>query len=202
MEDWNQPGKCLRKAREAAGMSVADVVHRIKFPRNVVEALEADDYTSFSSPTYAKSYLSQYAEFLHIDPTPWLDFFEPAAFTGSADFGNLIESPEAPEPRPTRQSVPSSSSFLPTLSLMLLTGGLIYLAIKGYTYFESRFSEPGNAVTTGSQPTSPNPSSTSTTGSGLPIKPAASSGASPATAPQTNPAPEPTPPPRAIIIEE
>ena len=143
MEISNQPGISLRAARERAGWSVTDVVHRTKFPRSIVEALEKDDYTVFSSPTYAKSYLSQYAEFLGVDPTPWLDFFEPASFTAPQDVLSMIESPVEQEAYHATSGTRTggSSNMVPTMLLLLLTGGLIYGAVTGYAYMEKRLGE-------------------------------------------------------------
>jgi len=191
METLNQPGKSLRQAREAAGLSVSDVVHQTKFPRTVIEALEHDDYTVFSSPTYAKSYLSQYAEFLGIDSAKWLDFFEPAAFAAPQDMLSMIESPVHQEIRST--STPSrggSSSLLPTVLLILLSVGLIYGAIRGYAYFEQRFAEPvALKLTSPPAPTNPAPSQT----------PEANPPVNNVT---TESPPEATPPPRATIVDE
>lgn len=206
MEHLNQPGKNLRQAREAAGLSLPDVVHQTKFPRTVLEALERDDYTIFSSPTYAKSYLSQYADFLGIDSTKWLDFFEPAAFAGPQDMLSMIESPVLQESRPTSPSVRGgSSSLLPTVLLIVLSIGLLYGAINGYAYFEQRFGEPvslskdakpapASAISNPSVPPVP-----ATTESVTPNPPAVNTTAS---QPVTQQLPEPTKPPRATIVEE
>lgn len=140
MEISNQPGISLRAARDRAGWSVTDVVQRTKFPRSIVEALEKDDYTVFSSPTYAKSYLSQYAEFLGVDPTPWLDFFEPASFIAPQDVLSMIESPleRVSSHASAGKGRGSSSNMVPTILCLLLTVGLIYAAFTGYAYLEKR----------------------------------------------------------------
>ncbi|OYV05940.1 MAG: hypothetical protein CFE26_08965 [Verrucomicrobiales bacterium VVV1] len=196
MDNLNQPGKSLRQAREAAGLSVSDVVHQTKFPRTVIEALERDDYTVFSSPTYAKSYLSQYAEFVGIDSAKWLDFFEPAAFAAPQDMLSMIESPAHQEIRATgTPSRGGSSSLLPTVLLIVLSVGLIYGVIRGYAYFEQRFAEPV-ALKEASPAQSNNPAPTNST-----------PGQAPAVAPPVNtvstqPLPEATPPPRATIVDE
>ena len=194
METVNQPGQSLRQAREAAGLNVADVVHRTKFPRTVVEALERDDYTVFSSPTYAKSYLSQYAGFLGIDSAKWLDFFEPAAFAAPQDMLSMIESPVHPEHRPTVHAGRSGSGgLLPTMLLIALSIALIYGAVHGYAYFEQRFGEPITLKALNPAPqANPTPSN--------PALPSADTATSTRTISQ--PLPEASPPPRATIVEE
>lgn len=210
MEICNQPGESLRAAREAAGWSIADVVHRMKFPRTIVEALERDDYTVFPSPTYARSYLSQYAEFLNIDPSKWLDFFEPADFAGPQDVMSMIESPAEPESHHSHSSARSggSGSMLPTVLLLLLTGGLIYGAVSGYAYLEKRL---GESIST-KQPAASSVEQVSSNSPSIP--PAQASPQNPAQA-QTNltstvpnkpaaanPPDEPVKAPRATIVVE
>ena len=205
MEIVSQPGESLRQAREAAGLSVSDVVHQMKFPKSVVLALEQDDYTVFPSPTYARSYLSQYAEFLGVDPSKWLDFFAPADFAGSQDMLSMIESPVHHESRTVSSSVKGggSGSMLPTILLILLTAGLIYGAISGYTYLESRL---GGQVNIKTNPQSLPAAASSST---APRSPATAfespSPADPGTSivtPPTVPPVETGPPPRATIIRE
>ena len=55
----DQIGELLRQARENADLVVDDVVFQTRIPKSVVEALEAGDFSVFSSPTYARSFLSQ-----------------------------------------------------------------------------------------------------------------------------------------------
>lgn len=143
MEVSEQPGISLRAARERAGWSMIEVVQRTKFPRSIIEALEKDDCTVFSSPTYARSYLFRYAEFLGIDPTPWLDFFGPASFTASRDLLSMIESPLEREPSHVSSGKGSggSDNLVPTLFLLLLSGGLICAAFSGYASVEKRLGE-------------------------------------------------------------
>jgi len=201
METSNQPGESLRAAREAAGWSIADVVHRTKFPRTVVEALERDDYTVFSSPTYAKSYLSQYARFLEIDPSRWLVFFEPAAFSAPNDVLSMIESPGVHEHHhhhsPPSPRTSGTGSMIPTFLLLILTAGLIYFAVTGYAYLEKRLGESIVNKESNVAPAKPSPESKQG-----PEVPAVAN--HPTDAPPTIPAetPEPTKPPRPIIVVE
>ncbi len=113
-------GEDLRNAREQAGLAVEDVVFATRIPRTVVLALEAADFTEFSSPLYAKSFLTQYSAFVHVDP--------------------LWQAPPEPE-KPVRSTVaqPVKGGWMSTVGLLVLTGGLVFAAIRGYAYFESRF---------------------------------------------------------------
>jgi transcriptional regulator with XRE-family HTH domain len=156
----DQIGERLLNAREKAGLSVDDVVFQTRIPRSVVAALEAADFSVFSSPTYAKSFLSQYSEFLKVDARIWLDALEPVAFLP----GNVVLPSWRVRPaqrdliQPTR-SAPSGS--LAAVSALALSGALIYAAIKGYEFLELRYggeSEPWKSTANeGDEPRNPAP---------------------------------------------
>ncbi len=138
-EELGQIGEKLRGAREAAGLTIDDVVHQAHFPRSVVEALEADDFSVFSSPTYAKSFLSQYSGFLGVDARPWLDALAPVMFVGSGEtLGSLIDSRFIPvEGAPKRES----GNFLSAVLLLLLSGALVFAGVKGYRFLDMKLAE-------------------------------------------------------------
>jgi len=151
-EDWLEPGNKLRAAREAKGLSLPDVSHQTRIPRKVIEALEQDDYGSFPSPTYAKSFLTQYAGFVGVDPSQWLDFFEPVVFNGADDVLSIVEPMTPYEPRPaaaTQHGNPPSRShrhsIMPTLMLIAVTGGLAYGAVKGFILLNGLYGDKPTA---------------------------------------------------------
>jgi cytoskeleton protein RodZ len=57
-------GERLRKAREAAGLSVADVGARLKMPVRVVESLEAEDWSRLGAPVFVRGQLRSYGRLL------------------------------------------------------------------------------------------------------------------------------------------
>ncbi len=59
-------GERLRKAREAAGLSVADVAQRLKMPARVVESLEAGDWDRLDAPVFVRGQLRSYARLLGV----------------------------------------------------------------------------------------------------------------------------------------
>ena len=73
MDNFQQIGKTLRATREECPLAVEDATHQTRIPAKIIRALESDDYSFFSSATYARSYLSQYSRYFEIDPSPWLD---------------------------------------------------------------------------------------------------------------------------------
>lgn len=90
----NTPGSVLRRAREARGQSIADVVQVIRFSPRQIEALERDDYASLPGATVARGLVRNYARFLKLDAAPLLAQLEPVVPVAEADVrppGNMGE---------------------------------------------------------------------------------------------------------------
>jgi cytoskeleton protein RodZ len=133
-----QIGVRLKAAREAAGLTVDDVLFRTRLPRSVVVALEAEDFSVFTSPLYAKSFLAQYSEFLRVDAQPWLDALEPGGFMPGGLLRPLVESPVTPLVSRAATGEPRGG-WLPILGLLGLSAALVFAALKSYAFFEARF---------------------------------------------------------------
>lgn len=147
-EPSDEIGGQLQQAREQAGLSVDDVVFQTRIPRTVVEALEAGDFSVFSSPTYAKSFLSQYSQFLKVEADHWLDALQPASFLAGDIGEHLLGSGTAKIDEREPESK-TGMSWLAPLSFLLLSAGLVVAAMKGYDFFEKRFGgEPAVEVKT------------------------------------------------------
>lgn len=63
-------GLRLRKAREAAQLSVGDVAARLKMPVRVVESLEAEDWGRLGAPVFVRGQLRSYARLLGLATAP------------------------------------------------------------------------------------------------------------------------------------
>lgn len=74
----NAPGFVLRRAREARGQSISDVVQVIRFSAHQIEALERDDYASLPGATSVRGLVRNYARFLKLDAAPLLTQLDPA----------------------------------------------------------------------------------------------------------------------------
>jgi cytoskeletal protein RodZ len=146
-----QIGAELRSAREAAGLGVDDVVFRTQIPRSVVEALEAEDFTAFACPVYAKSFLSQYSEFLNVDAQPWLDALEPGSFVAGGQLRDLFEGPDS-HPEDRAGSPEHRGGLLSVLGLLTFSAAVVVGAIKGYEFFEKRLGGKEPLFIRGSEP--------------------------------------------------
>jgi cytoskeletal protein RodZ len=60
-------GQQLQQAREALGLSIPDVAHQTRVQPNFLRGMEADDWSSFPSVAYARSFLRTYSSFLELD---------------------------------------------------------------------------------------------------------------------------------------
>jgi cytoskeleton protein RodZ len=63
-------GARLRKAREAAGLSEADVAERLKMPVRVVRSLEAEDWERLGAPVFVRGQLRSYSRLLGLTTAP------------------------------------------------------------------------------------------------------------------------------------
>lgn len=61
------PGTLLRQAREARGMSLAEVAASLKMSPRQIEAVEAEDYSRLSGATFIRGFIRNYAKLLKID---------------------------------------------------------------------------------------------------------------------------------------
>ncbi|MBP7998343.1 MAG: helix-turn-helix domain-containing protein [Chloroflexi bacterium] len=69
-------GIILREAREAKGMTLADVQEEIRIGTKFLEALETGQFQQLPTPVHARGYLRNYARFLGLDPQPLLERLE------------------------------------------------------------------------------------------------------------------------------
>jgi len=153
MELSDEIGGQLQRARDRAGLCVDDVVFQTRIPRSVVEALEAGDFSVFSSPTYAKSFLSQYSQFLKVEADPWLDALQPASFLAGDIGEHLLGSGTAKiDNRGSRSK--EGVSWLAPLSFLWLSAAVVVAALLSYNFFEKKFAETPPVTVEGTTPSS------------------------------------------------
>jgi cytoskeleton protein RodZ len=71
-------GEALARAREALGLSVADVAQQLKFAPRQIEALEQGRYGELPGGTFTRGMLRAYARLLKVDPEPLLARIAPS----------------------------------------------------------------------------------------------------------------------------
>ncbi len=78
--DATGPGRRLREAREALGLSQADVCGQLHLESKIVTALEADDYKKLPPPTFVSGYLRNYARLVNLPVEVVLEDYERLGF--------------------------------------------------------------------------------------------------------------------------
>src|SRR3546814_16047333 len=63
-------GQRLRAAREAAGLSVAEVSSRLTTPSRFIEALEAEEWDRIGAPVFVRGQLRRYSRLLGLAVPP------------------------------------------------------------------------------------------------------------------------------------
>jgi len=70
------PGEILREAREAKGLEQREVADQLRLRKQIIELLEADEYSTFSTATFIKGYLRSYAKLLDLDDTELFEAYK------------------------------------------------------------------------------------------------------------------------------
>ena len=141
-------GDILRKAREAQGLTVADIATRTRVPLRHLEAIEASDYSTLPSSTYAVGFSRAYARAMGID---------------EVQIANLVRGDVAKLGRKTPEYEPyemTDPSRVPSRGLAIAALGIAIavLVLVGLWYGTDMFRGSSNAsTTTPIAETAPNP---------------------------------------------
>lgn len=136
-------GLLLRKAREARGLSVDDVVRTLKFSHRQIEAVEADDLSALPGNVFARGLVRSYARFLKLDPAPLL---------GLVDASAPVITPDVRPPDNMGSAMPRGVRQIPPLlavSVLLL----IAIAIMVGWHFVGTGNTPAPSATEASNET-------------------------------------------------
>lgn len=119
-------GRCLREAREQQGLSVEDVVAKIKLAPRQIAALEADDFQSLPETAYLRGFVRSYAKLLQLDAQPLLD-----ALPGAAVAQKIVDPLQVETPFPTARSMRRQNVNL------LMAAFVLALVIAGFAIWQS-----------------------------------------------------------------
>lgn len=72
------PGSALAAARQAAGLTAADVAAQMRISLRQLEAIESDRYGELPGSVFVRGFVRNYARLLGLDPAPLLHALEPA----------------------------------------------------------------------------------------------------------------------------
>lgn len=170
MPSLSDIGMVLRTTRTDFGWSLQDVAHRTRIPVQTLHGLEENDYSNFPSPTYAKSFLAQYSEYLGVDAAEWLDAFETGDVFSNLDSydylkdhdEHLNEDPvviaeqRIRKAKPHKQlhaatAAPRAVSGLQPLMVFTVTAALITGIVFGFMHFSEQFDSGSATASSGDQ---------------------------------------------------
>ena len=100
-------GKTLKSAREAKGLSVAQVAEATRLLPRIVEDLEKEDFSHLPAPIYGRGFVKLYCEEVGLDPKPMIAEFMDILNGGRG--GDVKERPAAvppPAPAPAQAAAP------------------------------------------------------------------------------------------------
>jgi cytoskeleton protein RodZ len=124
-------GSQLRAAREQLGLSVEDVVAKIKLASRQIIALEADDFAALPETAFMRGFVRSYAKLLQLDPQPLLDAL-PAAKGEQVKVTQLhVDAPFPTERTQRRQNIN-----------LLIAALLVALVIAGFALWPKNASQP------------------------------------------------------------
>lgn len=142
------PGAVLAAAREAAGLTPADVAAQMRISLRQLEAIESDRYDELPGAVFVRGFVRNYARLLNLDPLPLLHALEPAL---GAEVPLRAQQFAGALPVHTRRG---HTRLWLGLFLVLL---LAVLGAAAYEYWRSRTASPPPSTTSGTsvQPDAP-----------------------------------------------
>ena len=87
-------GKSLKAAREAKGLTIAQMVEITHLAPTTINELEVEDFSRIAAPIYGRGFVKLYCEAVGLDPKPFVAEFMDI-FSGNHDTG-IKERPVAP----------------------------------------------------------------------------------------------------------
>jgi cytoskeletal protein RodZ len=139
-------GETLREARMRQHLDITDVEAQTKIRAKYLRALENEDFGMLPGPTFVKSFLRTYAEFLGLDPHLLVEEYR-------ARHDPRDESELTPFARPTRggsrRRPPRRPTWLPVaLAVLAILAVLLVLGLTGNSSNEPSSTTPTTASTT------------------------------------------------------
>lgn len=119
-------GHQLRAGRERLGMSIEDVVTKIKLAPRQIVALEADDFQALPETAFLRGFVRSYAKLLQMEAQPLLD-----ALPGSVVAKIIVDTQNVEAPFPSERTARRQN-----LSL-LIAALFVALLIVGFSVWQS-----------------------------------------------------------------
>ncbi|MEM7026747.1 MAG: RodZ domain-containing protein [Pseudomonadota bacterium] len=116
----DKPGRLLRETRLQKQLTIEEIRKRINLEGRIIEAIEADDYSNITSPTYVRGYLRSYAKAVDLDGDYVVSLFQSE---------NMPPPPEIlPEVKPPSQ-VSSNDKPVKAFTYLLILALILLLLV-------------------------------------------------------------------------
>ena len=110
-------GNTLRAAREARGLTTADIAQKTHMMVQMVENLEIENFTRIAAPIYGRGFVKLYCEAVGLDPKPLVDEFMEiynGNRTPTIRMRKIVSQPAPqPAPEPAPEPTPEPEPELP-----------------------------------------------------------------------------------------
>ena len=114
MENFISFGATLKAAREAKGLTIAQLAEKTRIMSTIIDELEHDDFHRLPAPIYGRGFIRLYCETVGIDAKPLIaEYME---IVNGNRTTTIRERNEAPQPLPTSAQpiAPAKESVAPT----------------------------------------------------------------------------------------
>ena len=129
-------GQLLRQAREAKGVSLAQVERATRIRRDYLEALEAHEFSRLPASTYARGIVRNYAAYLGLDPAEMLAGYEGLTDTRPTSF----------EVMPATKPIDMSSHWAPNFAIIAF---MVVMSLVVFTWMYSAYFQEADSLATG-----------------------------------------------------
>lgn len=119
-------GQLLRAGRERLGMSIEDVVAKIKLAPRQIVALEEDDFQALPETTFLRGFVRSYAKLLQMEAQPLLDALPGSPVAKATLDTQMVEAPFPSEKTVRRQNVN-----------LLIAAFIVALLIAGFAVWQA-----------------------------------------------------------------
>lgn len=126
----------LRAGRERLGMSIEDVVAKIKLAPRQIVALEADDFQALPETTFLRGFVRSYAKLLQLEVQPLLD-----ALPGAQVAKVIVDMQKVEAPFPSEKTVRRQNVNL------LIAAFIVALLIAGFAAWQAKAPYPAGQAT-------------------------------------------------------
>lgn len=137
-------GQQLRAARERLGLSIEDVVAKIKLASRQIVALEEDDFQALPETAFLRGFVRSYAKLLQIEAQPLLD-----GLPGAVVAKVIVDMPQVEAPFPSEKTARRQNMNL------LIAALIVALLIVGFSVWQNYSPQAPVAVPDASPETSP-----------------------------------------------